>query len=75
MSWDALALDGLGSAVADHLWQSTVCLAFAALCVWLAGPGRPSLRHAIWLGASIKFLVPVSLLMAAGEQLAPVVRP
>ncbi len=75
MSWDALVLDGLGSAVADHLWQSTVCLALAALCVWLAGPGRPSLRHAIWLGASIKFLVPVSLIMAAGEQLAPVVRP
>jgi TonB family protein len=66
---------GVGWAVADHLWQSTVCVALAAVLVWLAGPGRPALRHAVWLGASIKFLVPFSFLVAAGEVLGPVVAP
>ena len=49
--------------LANHLWQATL---FAAL-VWLAaywlkrGPARA--RHALWLIASIKFLLPSALLL------------
>ena len=52
--------------LANHLWQST---AFATL----AGLSRSGLknnsaraRHTIWLAASIKFLLPFSVLIWAG---------
>ena len=73
--WDLILGGGAGWALGDHLWQSTLGLAIAAFFVWLAGPGRPSLRHAIWFVASLKFLVPFSLLVAAGEAWAPVLMP
>lgn len=49
-----------------HLWQSTVCAGLAALlAASLAhAPGR--VRHRIWLLASVKFLVPFSLLVSLG---------
>jgi len=55
----------------NHLWQSTL----AALIVWLAciswlSGYRPRLRFAMWMLASLKFLVPFSLLTAAGGMLA-----
>jgi TonB family protein len=67
--------DGTGWGLGDHLWQSTLGVAIAALLVWLAGPGRPALRHAIWLLASVKFLVPFAAIVAAGEALAPLLTP
>ena len=73
--WDLILGGGAGWALGDHLWQSTLGVAIAAFFVWLAGPGRPSLRHALWLAASVKFLVPFSLLVAAGETWAPALIP
>ncbi len=75
MTWSAVFPTGLAWAVADHLWQSTVCVAAVTLAAWIAGPQRPAVRHALWLAASIKFLVPFSLVLAAGEELAPVLTP
>jgi len=62
-------LASLGPALANHLWQST---AFGFLA-WLLTLGlrknQARVRYAIWLTASIKFLVPFSLLVSMGNLL------
>jgi bla regulator protein blaR1 len=50
-----------------HLWESTLCVGFAALLTVILRRGPARTRHAIWLAASLKFLVPFSLLVAAGR--------
>ena len=54
--------------LANHLWQSTAfAAALALLAVALRGyPAR--MRHWIWLAASLKFLLPFTLLTALGSQ-------
>src|SRR5207244_6211988 len=44
--------------VADHLWQSTLVAALAALLALTLRRNRPQVRYAIWLAASLKFLGP-----------------
>src|SRR5947209_893209 len=56
------------SSLQSHLWQSTwfaVCAGLLTLCLRRQ---RAGVRYAIWMSASIKFLLPFSLLVAAGEQ-------
>ncbi|HUQ08922.1 MAG TPA: M56 family metallopeptidase [Steroidobacteraceae bacterium] len=57
----------------DHLWQSTLF----AICAWLVTRllrnNGAHLRHGVWLVASLKFLIPFSLLAMMGEQLQPIV--
>ena len=54
------------SFVANHLWQSTVLAAVAAL-VALALRRQPAhVRYWVWLAASLKFLVPFAMLVAIG---------
>lgn len=57
-------------ALANHLWQST-CFAIAVgvFCYWLRRDGA-HIRYWLWWIASIKFLVPFSLLTAVGARLA-----
>ncbi len=57
--------------MANHLWQSTVCLVFAGLLVLTMRHDHARVRYGIWLAASLKFLVPFSLLIALGACLAP----
>ena len=52
-----------------HLWQSTLCAVVAALVVLALRRSPARTRHAIWLVASVKFLVPLSALVAAGRVL------
>ena len=54
--------------VGNHLWQSTLCLAVAALLTLALRRNRARVRHAIWVAASVKFLVPFAPLMALGRQ-------
>jgi bla regulator protein blaR1 len=58
------------SAVANHIWQSTLFgLCAIALSLMLRrAPG--SLRFRLWMMASLKFLVPFALLESMGEWLA-----
>ena len=49
-----------------HLWQSTVCAGVAALLRRAEARLGPE-RHGIWLFASLKFLVPLSLFVMAGN--------
>jgi bla regulator protein blaR1 len=64
-------LTSLGRQVADHLWQSTVfAIAIGVLARALrANPARA--RYRLWLAASLKFLLPFSLLSSIGVHLAP----
>ena len=55
--------------VATHLLQSTACIGIAALLAFALRRAPARTRYTIWLFASIKFLVPLSLLTAAGTYL------
>lgn len=52
--------------VATHLLQSTVCVGIAAVLAFALRRAPARTRHTIWLFASVKFLVPFSVLVAAG---------
>jgi bla regulator protein blaR1 len=54
------------SDVANHLWQSTLFAAAAGLVVLALRRNGAHIRHAVWLAASLKFLLPFSLLIGAG---------
>ena len=56
-------------AIGDHLWQSTLVAAGAALLTLFLRNNRAQVRHAVWLAASIKFLIPFAALIAAGRRL------
>ncbi len=53
--------------VANHLWQSTLFAGAAMLLALALRRNRAQLRYGIWLAASIKFLVPFSLLVSTGS--------
>ena len=54
------------SPLANHLWQSTLCVAVAWLLTLALRKNRAAVRYWIWLAASVKFLIPFSLLVSAG---------
>ena len=56
------------AALGTHLWQST---AFAVACfvvTLLLRRNKASVRYAVWLAASLKFLFPLSLLIGVGAR-------
>ncbi len=55
---------------ANHLWQSTLFAAVAGMLTLILRHDRARVRHSIWLAASLKFLVPFSVLMALGNGMA-----
>jgi bla regulator protein blaR1 len=57
------------SGLANHLWQSTLCVGAAWILTLALKNNRASLRYWVWLAASVKFLVPFGLLVSAGSQL------
>ena len=63
------------SSLANHLWQSTLCVGVAWLLTLALRRNRASARYWIWLAASVKFLVPFSLLVSAGSRLPRPVTP
>jgi bla regulator protein BlaR1 len=56
---------GLG----NHLWQTTAFAAVAWAVTLLLRKNQARVRYAVWLAASVKFLVPFSLLIALGGML------
>jgi uncharacterized protein (TIGR03435 family) len=54
------------SAIFNHLWQSTVFAAVAALLALALRENHARARYWLWLAASCKFLVPFSLLVSLG---------
>jgi bla regulator protein BlaR1 len=55
--------------VLNHLWQSTLFAAAAGLLTLLFRRNRARTRYWIWLTASVKFLIPFSLLVDTGSHL------
>lgn len=58
---------GLWKLAAEHLWQTTLFATMVALLTLVLKKNRAQVRYALWLIASLKFLAPFSLLVAAGS--------
>jgi bla regulator protein BlaR1 len=54
----------------DHLWQSTLFAAAVWLVARMLRANGARLRYWLWFAASMKFLIPLSLLVSACERLA-----
>src|SRR5579863_7658232 len=52
----------------NHLWQSTVFAAAAGLLTLALRKNRAPVRYGLWFAASVKFLIPFSLLVTIGSQ-------
>ena len=63
--WTAVA-----PALGDHLWQSTLFAAAAGLLTLILRKNHARARYWLWLTASLKFLIPFSLLVGIGTHLA-----
>jgi len=55
-------------ALANHLWQSTLFAVAAGLLTLTLRENHARARYALWLIASLKFLVPFSWLVAVGNR-------
>ena len=55
--------------LANHLWQSTLFAAVVALVTLVLKKNRAQVRYALWLAASLKFLIPFALFVTIGNQL------
>jgi bla regulator protein blaR1 len=53
----------------NHLWQSTLFAGVAGLLTVALRKNRAQVRYWLWLSASLKFLVPFSLLLGLGSHL------
>ena len=56
-------------AVINHLWQSTVFAILAGLLTLAFRKNRAQVRYWLWFSASLKFLLPFSLLLTLGGYL------
>jgi bla regulator protein BlaR1 len=63
----------------NHLWQSTLFTVAIGLLTLALRNNRAPVRYCLWFAASVKFLIPFSLLVTLGSQLewrpAPVMAP
>src|SRR5436309_8548635 len=60
----------------NHLWQSTVFAVAAALLTLAFRRNRAEVRYWLWMSASLKFLLPFSILISLGHSVgwAPAAR-
>lgn len=56
----------LGPGLVNHLWQSSLFAAGVWLATLLLRKNQARVRYMLWLSASIKFLIPFSLLIGLG---------
>ena len=52
----------------NHLWQSTLFAAAIWLLVLMMRKNSAAVRHRLWLAASMKFLIPFSVLVSFGSR-------
>jgi len=57
------------AALGNHLWQSTAVTGIASLLALSLRNNHARTRYWVWMIASVKFLIPFSLLIAVGESL------
>jgi bla regulator protein BlaR1 len=72
MRWNNLSgfWAAVATAVGNHLWQSTLFAAAAGLLTLFLLTNQARIRYWLWLSASMKFLIPFSLLTLLGNRLA-----
>src|SRR5262245_37368193 len=58
-----------GADVANHLWQSSVFIVLCWLATVLLRKNSARVRHWIWLAASLKLLLPLSVFVGLGTYL------
>lgn len=63
--------DGWFVSIVNHLWQSTVVVLLALPLTWVLKRNQARTRYWVWMAASVKLVVPFSLLVAIGEWLRP----
>jgi uncharacterized protein (TIGR03435 family) len=56
------------ASLVNHLWQSTLVAGLAWLVTLALRRDRAGVRYGVWLAASLKFLMPFSVLTALGER-------
>jgi bla regulator protein blaR1 len=60
----------ISPAVGNHLWQSTMFAGVAAMMTLALRKNQARVRYRLWLAASVKFLIPFSLLISLCGHLA-----
>jgi bla regulator protein BlaR1 len=60
----------LAPALGNHLWQSTLFAIAAGVLTLILRKNHARARYWLWLAASMKFLIPFSLLIGLGSRLA-----
>ena len=60
----------ISPAVGNHLWQSTLFAIVTAMLTFTLRKNQARVRYRLWLAASVKFLIPFSLLISLGGHLA-----
>jgi len=67
--WNNTRFETLPAALVNHLWQSTLVAAIAWLLALALKQNQARIRYWVWMIASLKFVVPFSIFIAAGEWL------
>lgn len=75
MMFNGFWKDAWSAAIINHLWQSTLVVLVAWMLTRMLSRNPARTRHWVWMAASLKFLVPFSLLAAIGDWLRPVSAP
>ena len=57
------------SSIANHLWQSTLFVAAIWLLTLILRKNHARIRYWLWFAASLKFLIPFSLLISIGNSI------
>src|ERR1700733_10940999 len=57
------------AALTNHLWQSTLFAALAALATLGFRRNRAQVRYWLWFSASLKFFIPLAVLIGLGTRL------
>jgi len=64
------ACKAISPALGNHLWQSTLFAISAGLLTLILRNNHARIRYLFWLTASVKFLIPFSLLAGIGSHIA-----
>jgi bla regulator protein BlaR1 len=64
------ACKSIAPAIGNHLWQSTLFAIAAGLLTLILKNNHARTRYLLWLTASVKFLIPLSLLAGIGSHIA-----
>jgi uncharacterized protein (TIGR03435 family) len=73
MTFPAFWNEAWTAALVNHLWQSTVVVLIVWLLTLSLRGHQARTRYRVWMIASVKFLLPFSLLIATGESLRSMV--